>query len=102
DGIRDRNVTGVQTCALPIFLLSCLPPFPVAFAPGAGGLVALLCEQPAHRRTRRRLQARHVPGKIAARWAAAPREARSAVPETQKNGRASCREGVHGDGTLEP
>src|SRR5699024_12081820 len=22
DGIRDRNVTGVQTCALPIFLLS--------------------------------------------------------------------------------
>src|SRR5699024_12066053 len=27
DGIRDRNVTGVQTCALPIFLLNTgLPP----------------------------------------------------------------------------
>src|SRR5699024_11870930 len=30
DGIRDRNVTGVQTCALPIFLRSAagLPPVP--------------------------------------------------------------------------
>src|SRR5207249_8929572 len=28
DGIRDRNVTGVQTCALPIYLI-CAPPWPL-------------------------------------------------------------------------
>src|SRR5437867_7347253 len=27
DGIRDRTVTGVQTCALPIYTLAVLPPF---------------------------------------------------------------------------
>src|SRR5699024_11848437 len=29
DGIRDRNVTGVQTCALPILYESALPPIGV-------------------------------------------------------------------------
>src|SRR6266704_6134702 len=43
DGIRDRNVTGVQTCALPIFELGRLiapglPPDPgMPGAPGTGG-----------------------------------------------------------------
>src|SRR5690606_13659124 len=35
-------------------LLSCLPPLPLAGAPGSGGPAALLHEQPARRRTRRR------------------------------------------------
>src|SRR5699024_5718178 len=34
DGIRDRNVTGVQTCALPIYLFLLDPP-----RSGAGGKV---------------------------------------------------------------
>src|SRR5438067_4846583 len=29
DGIRDRNVTGVQTCALPIYYRVCIQPGPV-------------------------------------------------------------------------
>src|SRR5699024_12075951 len=34
DGIRDRNVTGVQTCALPIYLSASLGcPFPPPFLP---------------------------------------------------------------------
>src|SRR5699024_11371531 len=49
DGIRDRNVTGVQTCALPIFsapadcflylmkLTVAISGAPVRLAPGAGG-----------------------------------------------------------------
>src|SRR5699024_11337096 len=31
DGIRDRNVTGVQTCALPIFMLWALLGWQIAF-----------------------------------------------------------------------
>src|SRR5437764_10215526 len=33
DGIRDTSVTGVQTCALPIFLLCPSPCFPCIFCP---------------------------------------------------------------------
>src|SRR5699024_12008632 len=31
DGIRDRNVTGVQTCALPIFLLKDVLPYILSY-----------------------------------------------------------------------
>src|SRR5699024_11703142 len=31
DGIRDRNVTGVQTCALPIFIASSSFPISIVF-----------------------------------------------------------------------
>jgi hypothetical protein len=60
-------------------LLSCLPPLPLAVAPGSGGPAALLREQPARRRTRTRPQAGRVRGKTPARWTAAPKAARSAV-----------------------
>lgn len=64
-------------------LLSCLPPLPLAGAPGSGGPVALLREQPARRRTRTRPQAGRVRGKTPARWTAAPEAARSAVPNAK-------------------
>lgn len=60
-------------------LLSCLPPLPLAPAPGIGGPAALLHQQPARRRTRQWPQARRVRGKTPARWTAAPKAARSAV-----------------------
>ena len=60
-------------------LQSCLPPLPLAGAPGSGGPVALLHEQPARRRTRTRPQAGRVRGKTPARWIAAPKAARSAA-----------------------
>src|SRR5207249_9653349 len=34
DGIRDRNVTGVQTCALPISIAGTVPRAPARRAPG--------------------------------------------------------------------
>src|SRR5699024_12082503 len=36
DGIRDRNVTGVQTCALPIFRLELVDPGPLLGGHGSG------------------------------------------------------------------
>ncbi len=60
-------------------LLSCLPPLPLAVAPGIGGPAALSCLQPAHRRTRQWPQAGRVRGKTPARWMAAPDVARSAA-----------------------
>src|SRR5207249_6349933 len=44
DGIRDRNVTGVQTCALPISHSSGPSPGPELCAPRSGR--ALDCDQP--------------------------------------------------------
>src|SRR5699024_11459731 len=41
DGIRDRNVTGVQTCALPILII-CVPPGKVEDYAHAVGSVAKL------------------------------------------------------------
>src|SRR5699024_11553822 len=40
DGIRYRNVTGVQTCALPIYLLERAPPL---FEPHLGIIIQSLC-----------------------------------------------------------
>jgi len=57
-------------------LLSCLPPLPLAGAPGSGGPAALLREQPARRRTRRRPQAGRVRGKTPAHGKAARSAAR--------------------------
>jgi hypothetical protein len=78
--------------------LSCLPPLPLAVAPGIGGPAALLHEQPARRRTRQWPQARRVRGKTPARWTAAPKAARSAVrmhphctrDDTATNSRTTC------------
>src|SRR2546427_191493 len=47
-------------------LLSCLPPLPLADAPGSGGPAALLREQPARRRTQRRPKAGRIRGKTPA------------------------------------
>src|SRR5437868_15545134 len=78
DGIRDRNVTGVQTCALPIFR---------AAASLVGG-------------TLRHGQAVVVqPAKIPARIRAIQnhnREVEEIGPGARKIGRASCRERVEG------
>src|SRR5699024_11342891 len=37
DGIRDRNVTGVQTCALPILNLFCFSPYVFSLSAAASG-----------------------------------------------------------------
>src|SRR5207253_7949132 len=91
DGIRDGHVTGVQTCALPIFTSPTTTPWPTA--PGA-------------------------PGKRAARSACRPRPSGSSRPAAawtasrspgatkpgRKIGRASCRErgwGAGGGGSVE-
>ena len=58
---------------------SCLPPLPLAVAPGVGGPAALRCLQPARRRTRQWPQAGRVRGKTPARWTAAPDVARGAA-----------------------
>lgn len=64
-------------------LLSCLPPLPLAPAPGIVGPAALLHPQPARGQTRRWTslgpQAKRVRGKTPARRTAAPKAARSAV-----------------------
>jgi hypothetical protein len=57
-------------------LLSCLPPLPLAGAPGSGGPAALLREQPARRRTQTRPQAGRVRGKTPAHGKAARSAAR--------------------------
>ncbi|MBS1028729.1 MULTISPECIES: hypothetical protein [Gluconobacter] len=71
-------------------LLSCLPPLPLAGAPGSGGPAALLREQPARRRTRRRPQAGRVRGKTPAHGKAA----RSAAPDTQDRRSHDMRDGT--------
>src|SRR5204862_3328213 len=69
DGIRDLYVTGVQTCALPIFLNLAVAPAgrvhvptrdadPPARRPGSGSLPRPLRRAP--RRTRRRSEERRV------------------------------------------
>ncbi|MBH0309303.1 hypothetical protein I7E32_02855 [Alcaligenes faecalis] len=60
--------------------MSCLPPLPFAVAPGTVGPAALLHSQPARRQTRQWPQAERVRGKTPARWTAAPKAARGAVP----------------------
>src|SRR5437868_9762092 len=49
DGIRDRNVTGVQTCALPIYEGDALPPRPI-FRREVGRNVVVGTEIGLHRR----------------------------------------------------
>src|SRR5437868_15522954 len=44
DGIRDRNVTGVQTCALPIWCRSLVLPTLDAFALGVDDVLHLLAQ----------------------------------------------------------
>src|SRR5699024_11898242 len=48
DGIRDRNVTGVQTCALPIFFLAKYPFFllRISWLIGASGSGFIFLEPP--------------------------------------------------------
>gem|GEM_PF-3505899 len=60
-------------------LLSCLPPLPVAYAPGVGGLSRLCCSRRGRRRTSQRPLAAYAQGKTAARRLAAPIAIRSAM-----------------------
>src|SRR5207249_5655566 len=83
DGIRGRNVTGVQTCALPIF-----------------SRAAATRQRPhrlligSRRLTRRRRSARSCAGPATSRWSSRWTPARS----RKKIGRASCREREWGSG----
>src|SRR5207249_9714445 len=80
DGIRDRNVTGVQTCALPIYHHALLHPRRRPAAGASDGGAA----------RRRRPPRRLAPGRPAARRAGAAILLRGAA----EIGRASCRERV--------
>src|SRR5699024_11462194 len=76
DGIRDRNVTGVQTCALPISPTSPRPPERSTF-------VARSCAF---------TSAAVMPSAISRSGCSDTRISRSAPPARFKIGRASCRE----------
>src|SRR5207249_9182265 len=82
DGIRDRNVTGVQTCALPISARDRSPS-----SPGPSWKTPAPCSRlPRKTQMRggaRRLHARRTPCTLSVQ----PR-----APTKQKIGRASCRE----------
>src|SRR5699024_11734744 len=89
DGIRDRNVTGVQTCALPIFLQNCtLAPIWVRKMPKkeAEALAMHYLE-----RVRIAEHAHKFPGQISGGQQQRVAIARSLC---MKIGRASCRERV--------
>src|SRR5699024_11857052 len=81
DGIRDRNVTGVQTCALPIWFA--IRPIIYASVLSAG---VLLCAFSAHADERDQLKS------IQADIAAKERAVRQKQQQRAKIGRASCRE----------
>src|SRR3712207_9284964 len=54
DGIRDIGVTGVQTCALPIYVYRLQPGLPGPPRPGeraSGAPTDLAAQRPLHRRT---------------------------------------------------
>src|SRR5207249_8732005 len=88
DGIRDRNVTGVQTCALPILISD---EKQLDFGPSDPGLAARLSKAVTDARQRQ-----------AALMAMMPRRYQgdeslksfAAEPATEEIGRASCRERV--------
>src|SRR5438067_7403621 len=84
DGIRDRNVTGVQTCALPIYL----PSEPVGPLPAAAAELAAVA-----------IRADRAPGRLAgaphpAAGTGADGLKQSRYPPKPQIGRASCRERV--------
>src|SRR5205823_8384227 len=92
DGIRDKLVTGVQTCALPIFgrptrqAFLAARPAPPRLQAQAGVPAALPC--PFRDATLRSIRARCSPRQGEARGLCAPAPRRSQI------GRASCRERV--------
>src|SRR5438094_3960140 len=74
DGIRDRTVTGVQTCALPIYLENALFAIPCGPRGSAGGWLAMIPRPEAASAISRAIGAARVP--------------------PYQIGRASCRERV--------
>src|SRR5437868_6762995 len=87
DGIRYRNVTGVQTCALPIFAGAVERPDAAVHQRRHGAVQGRV-----HRRRGPRLQARGDVAEVRARRRQAQRSRRGQI------GRASCRERVETKG----
>src|SRR5207249_5878265 len=91
DGIRDRNVTGVQTCALPIWQARREVASPAERARAAqrrATAPAAATADPALRPMVR------TAGRAMAARAPVPRRQMAATPATRQIGRASCRERV--------
>src|SRR5207245_3705185 len=97
DGIRDATVTGVQTCALPIYL-------PAATFSGQWAscrrkiALATSTSAPAQWRPKRWRHAAGTRSKYSAANRPAATRASSAGNESRQIGRASCREGGYGRG----
>src|SRR5688500_19088936 len=89
-GIRDYKVTGVQTCALPILLVTCIFFLWMFFAAATLERTADLGWISAVDRRSAGQDARAIAYEFAARW----RHGMSGNSPLYKIGRASCREGV--------
>src|SRR5256886_11559912 len=83
DGIRDLTVTGVQTCALPIWLVERSRDPDRGYPGGRAGAACALALQPGQR---------HHYGEVLGRRRSADGDRR--VPGAGQIGRASCRERV--------
>src|SRR5699024_11853457 len=91
DGIRDRNVTGVQTCALPIYYLI----KNASHCPAAhGGVGATLNLQNRCRRPRLSVTNPHLTSPACLRRLRSSRLSFRPGFRGEEIGRASCREGV--------
>src|SRR5207249_7466732 len=86
DGIRDRNVTGVQTCALPISFHCCSRRRRVGLGFLAHGWIQVHADDPS-RRT-------HLPGRDDGVESRSATQIEHGLPRLQEIGRASCRERV--------
>src|SRR5207248_7574291 len=91
DGIRDRTVTGVQTCALPIYARQESPPHGTLMLSNSPPSHTMLdAPEPVRSLTVRRPRVALLRGRYLNPW-----EAQSFAPLLEI-GRASCREGVWG------
>src|SRR5699024_11287915 len=92
DGIRDRNVTGVQTCALPIFRYDYL------MADKNDAFLTELCRY--HISGQLKVAPEHISPNVLSRMGKPRREVYEAFVDrynavNRKIGRASCRENVY-------
>src|SRR5439155_11460762 len=88
DGIRDGHVTGVQTCALPIF------PVALVWAAPSSGSTSTLVGRATFRSFKVERKQLPVKDTASGRWAGESERTRRRRPiwEVEEIGRASCRE----------
>src|SRR5207249_5348616 len=91
DGIRDRNVTGVQTCALPILDAGAPRKVRVIFNPSSGSKVGVTISQATPEQLRALMDRYGLGEELVV--AGSEAEMRDAAREAEI-GRASCRERV--------